>query len=103
MSSIVLTIHNFDFSSAGFSTAAPRTPSCHPFAPSRRPKGPVFIHEAANRNLRNISADQYLELRQRAVEICGGDPALVIDSHACHSTQTVVPNGSNPKFSEVRL
>jgi hypothetical protein len=103
MSSIVLTIHNLDSTYAGFSASEIRSSSCHHFRPSGRRSGRIFINEARDRHLRNISASQFRELCERSAEVCGGNAAIVVDPHVATSTRAVLPNVSNPKFSEVRL
>ena|ERR1039457_1018964 len=103
MSSIVLTIHNLDSTDAGFSASEIRSSSCRHFLPSGRRPGRVFISEAWDRHLRNISINHFRELCELSAEVCGASAAIVVDPHVCNSTRTVLPNGSNPKFSEVRL
>jgi hypothetical protein len=101
MSSIVMTIHTFDHSYAGFSASENQSSSCrHLFLPVRN-AGRFFISEAGNRH-RIFNGKRYREVWQRAAEICGGETDIAADLHAHSSTRTFAHKGNNSKSTSTR-
>jgi hypothetical protein len=101
MSSVVMTIHTFDHSYAGFSATENQSSACsHLFLPVRN-AGRFFISEAGSRQIRNFNGKSYREVWQRAAEISGGvDVAADVPDHS--STRTFVHKGSNTKSTSTR-
>ncbi len=102
MSSIVMTIHTFDHSYAGFSTSENESSACrHLFLPVRN-AGKFFISEAGSRQHRNFfNGKRYREVWQRAAEICGGVD-IVADVQDYSSTRTFAHEGINTKSTSTR-
>jgi hypothetical protein len=97
MSSVVMTIHTFIDSYAGFSASDNQSCSCNHFLLHQR--------HAGNRILRSLNANRYRDLWQQAKEICGGEEALVVDLHSHSSTRNFIHKRENPNlnFNEVSL
>jgi len=105
MSNVVMTIHTFDNSYAGFPASEIQTCSCHGiFRPGHSPAR-LLISEVGNRHLRGFSAKRHREMCEQAVEICGGQEAIVVDLRGHGSTRTFVHkrDNSNLNFNEVSL
>jgi hypothetical protein len=101
MSSIVMTIHTFDHSYAGFSASENQSSACrHIFLPARN-AGRFFISEAGSRQHRTFNVERYREVWQHAAEICGGAD-IVGDLQDHSSARTFVPKGSNSNSTSTR-
>jgi hypothetical protein len=101
MSRIILTIHTFDRSYAGFSASEIQSSSCgHFFLPARRART-LFINEAGNRRLQTLRTELYRELWQHAAEICGGEEAAIVKLHSHRSTRTI-SSGTFPISTSTR-
>jgi len=78
MSRIVMTIHTFNHTYAGFSASDNQGPFCRrSFLPAHR-AGKLFINGAGNRQVQSLDVVRYRELWQQASEICG-EEATVAD------------------------
>jgi hypothetical protein len=97
MSSVVITIHTFIDSCAGFPASDNQSCSCNPFF--------LLGRQTRTRNPRPLNAIHYRDLWQQATEICGGEEALVLDLQRHNSTRRFVQNrkNSNFNFNEVIL
>lgn len=101
MSSIVMTIHSFDHSYAGFSASENQSSACrHLFLPVRN-AGRFFISEAGSRQ-RTFNGKRYREVWQRAAEICGGETGIAADLQDHSSTQTFAHKRSNDNPTPTR-
>jgi hypothetical protein len=96
MSSIVMTIHSFNNLYAGFSASETQSSTCHHlFLPARR-AGSFLISEARSRHLRTLNnGKRYLDMWQRAAEICGGEMPTLVNLHDHGSARTIVHNENN--------
>lgn len=96
MGGVVMTIHTFDHSYAGFSASEIQSSSCHHFfLPARRSRT-LFINEAGNRHLRAVNQKRYGERWQCSTEICGGEEAMVVDLQSHSSTRMFIHKRDDP-------
>jgi hypothetical protein len=103
MSSIVMTIHSFNNSYAGFSASETQSSTCHHFFLPARRAGSLLISEARNRHLRTLSnGKRYREIWQQAAEICGGEVPTLVDLHDHSSARTIVPDENNSNSTSTR-
>jgi hypothetical protein len=99
MRSIVMTIHTFDHSYAGFSASEIQSSSCHHiFSPGRR-SGNLFINETESRHLRSFGGKRYREMWQQTAENRGKGEAIVVDLHGHSSARMFAYNRDNPNFN----
>lgn len=68
MSSIVMTIHTFDYSYAGLSVSEIQSSSCHHVFPPGRRSGNLFINETGIRCLRTDSGKRHREMWQQMAD-----------------------------------
>jgi len=79
MSRIVMTIHTFNHTYAGFSAPDNQSPFCkRSFFPAHR-AGKLLINGMGNRQLQSLDVMRYRDLWQQASEICGGEEPTVVD------------------------
>src|SRR5579864_7033797 len=103
MSSIVMTIHSFNNSYAGFSASETLPSTCHHFFLPARRAGSFLIGEARNRHLHILNnGNRYFGMWQEAAEICGGEIPTVVDLHDNGSARTTVPNESSSNSTSTR-
>jgi hypothetical protein len=98
MSNIVMTIHTFDLSCAGFFASEGQSSSCPFVLPARRSRK-LLINEAGNRHFRILDAKLYGEMLRCSMEISGGEEAMVVDLHGLGSARTFIHKRDNPNFN----
>jgi len=105
MSGIIMTIHTFNHSYAGFSASEIHRSCCGLcFLPARLPRR-LFIDDAGSQHLRVGDQKRCGEMWRDSTEICGGEEPLVVDLRSHSSTRMFDRKREHPNlnFNEVSL
>lgn len=96
MSSVVMTIHGYSHSYAGFPASDCPSSSCNYFLLSARHEGKLFINGTGNRHFQSFDVRRCRAVLQRASEICGDQEAIVVDLRGHGWAQTFIHKRDDP-------